>query len=735
MTVINTNVKAIVAQDSMRSVNLKLATAMERLSTGLRINSAKDDAAGLAISERMNAQVRGFGMAIKNANDGLSMAQTADGAYGEVASMLQRIRELSVQASNGAMGPLDRQSIQLEVDELKAEIENVATKTHFNNIPLLDGTATGVTLQVGANEGDTIEIGFDSVRTKDIGSGLRPALSSSSGNISVLDPFEAGDLLVNGVLVGASLATDDVNSFEATAGDSASSAIAKVAAINKVSEQSGVYARVDNTTVMGSTMTDAPAVTAGGIVQINGVNTAVFALGDDNETNRQNVANAINAISAQSGVRAVNTGDDQNGITLIADDGRNVTITFLDENGAAGASPFTTLNTGLAAATTYVGSFSLYSTMSQPITIDHQIGTDITGTGLRMGTYQPDTATVVTLERSGGGTIDGAGNVAMEPLAAGATPDATNVGVLSGDTLVVNGIGIDAARATDDTSSISTAASAKSASAIAIAAAINKKTDMHGVVAIAEPTVVRSTAATPFVADNTTAEISLNGIEFTVATVSRDSVMENINAFSGQTGVVARAFGEGIELVAEDGRNIVIAIEDTIAAENIGLAGVNVGSAPAGLDQDDGAVFYSTVRLTSDDAFTVERGSEGGASFEALGFREGTFGGTNTGIKIADLDVTTQEGAQTAITAVDAAIEDVLAAQARSGAYQNRLDAIVNVLSESTENITASRSRILDADYALEATNMAKAQIVSQAANAMLAQANQSQQSVLQLLQ
>ena len=131
----------------------------------------------------------------------------------------------------------------------------------------------------------------------------------------------------------------------------------------------------------------------------------------------------------------------------------------------------------------------------------------------------------------------------------------------------------------------------------------------------------------------------------------------------------------------------------------------------------------------------MKRGSEGETSFEALGFREGTFGGTNTGIKIADVDVTSQDSAQTAITAIDAALEDVLAAEAQSGAYQNRLEAIVNVLSESTENITASRSRILDADYALEATNMAKAQIISQAANAMLAQANQSKQGVLQLLQ
>jgi len=209
MAVINTNIKAIVAQESSRQVNLKLATAMERLSTGLRINSAKDDAAGLAISERMNAQVRGLGMAIKNANDGLSMAQTADGAYGEVTSMLQRMRELAVQAANGAMSPLDRQSLQLEINELKIEIENVATKTHFNGIKLLDGTARNVVLQTGANQGDTMQIGFDSVRTKDIGSGLRPALTSLGGNVTTFGAFAAGDLILNGTAVNASLATDD----------------------------------------------------------------------------------------------------------------------------------------------------------------------------------------------------------------------------------------------------------------------------------------------------------------------------------------------------------------------------------------------------------------------------------------------------------------------------------------------------------------------------------------------
>jgi flagellin len=141
------------------------------------------------------------------------------------------------------------------------------------------------------------------------------------------------------------------------------------------------------------------------------------------------------------------------------------------------------------------------------------------------------------------------------------------------------------------------------------------------------------------------------------------------------------------------------------------------------------------VSLVSDKSFTVARGSEGGDNFSRLGFREGTFGGSNTGVKVADVDVSTQDGAGIAITAIDAALEDVSSAQARSGAYQNRLDAVVNVLSEASENLTASKSRIMDADYALEATNLAKAQIVAQAATAMLAQANQSQQTVLQLLQ
>ena len=147
MSVINTNLKALVAQESMRSSDLKLSAAMERLSTGSRINSAKDDAAGLAISNRMTSQIRGMAKAIQNTNDAISMTQTAEGAYKGINDILARMRELSVQSATGTMNDNDRSSIQLEVSQLKSQIDDIATKTNHNNIKLLDGSAQKVVIQ------------------------------------------------------------------------------------------------------------------------------------------------------------------------------------------------------------------------------------------------------------------------------------------------------------------------------------------------------------------------------------------------------------------------------------------------------------------------------------------------------------------------------------------------------------------------------------------------------------
>jgi len=316
-------------------------------------------------------------------------------------------------------------------------------------------------------------------------------------------------------------------------------------------------------------------------------------------------------------------------------------------------------------------------------------------------------------------------------MAAGTAASTSTTGVLNSTTLVINDINIEKAITTDDDASfVVTSASQKAASGIAIAAAINKSSHLHGVTAQASANIVRGDTQT-FTQDTGTSGIMyLNGVTISGLGGSRDSILTKLNEVSGQTGVVASEWGVGIQLVAEDGRNISIALDDNIAAAGVGLNGQTIGVTSTAFN-----TFYSTVTLSSDKAFEVRRGSEGDGNFEKLGFREGTFGGKDTGVKIAEIDVSTQLGAGVAITAIDHAIQDVASAQARSGAFQNRLDAAINILSESSENASAARSRILDTDYASETTALAKAQIIQQAATAMLAQANQQQQSVLALLQ
>jgi len=156
---INTNVVSINAQRNLSLSGSKLGTAMQRLSSGLRVNSAKDDAAGLAIAERMNAQSKGLAVAARNANDGISLAQTAEGALGKVGDMLQRMRELAVQSSNATNSASDRKALQAEVNQLSAEIDRVAKTSSFNNQKLLDGSFAGAVFQVGAAAGDNITVG------------------------------------------------------------------------------------------------------------------------------------------------------------------------------------------------------------------------------------------------------------------------------------------------------------------------------------------------------------------------------------------------------------------------------------------------------------------------------------------------------------------------------------------------------------------------------------------------
>lgn len=180
MTVINTNINSLVSQNALVKNNRDLATAMEQLSTGKRINSAKDDAAGLAISNKMTSQIRGLNQAIRNANDGISMIQTAEGATIEVTNMLQRMRELAVQAANGTNSSSDRASLQYEFAQLQKEIHRISDATEWNGVKIIGASAGTVKLQVGANSGQVISVVF-----KDIDAITAVANALTVGTVSV----------------------------------------------------------------------------------------------------------------------------------------------------------------------------------------------------------------------------------------------------------------------------------------------------------------------------------------------------------------------------------------------------------------------------------------------------------------------------------------------------------------------------------------------------------------------
>ncbi|NBR02765.1 MAG: hypothetical protein EBT94_06510 [Alphaproteobacteria bacterium] len=168
MTVINTNTAALTAQYHLSQVNKEMEQAMERLSSGQRINSASDDAAGLAIASKMDAQIRGLNTAIRNANDGINLANTAEGAMEEVENMLQRMREIAVQSANGTYSSSDRANLDAEVQELKSEIDRVVNTTRWNDIVLLDGSYSG-SMQIGAKANETLAVTIGNMATTSLG--------------------------------------------------------------------------------------------------------------------------------------------------------------------------------------------------------------------------------------------------------------------------------------------------------------------------------------------------------------------------------------------------------------------------------------------------------------------------------------------------------------------------------------------------------------------------------------
>lgn len=729
MTIINTNLSALKAQNGNRMAQMGLDRAMERLSTGLRINSAKDDAAGLAISQRMTADVRGLSVAIRNAGDGISLAQTAETAMGEVTNMLQRMRELAVQAANGTISGEDREALQAEVGQLVSEIDSVANRTSFNGIRLLDGSSNRLSLQTGSRAGQTVQLSIGSTRAGDLGTGSVPGLTASgafeatAANLAANQALQANDLTINGVAIGSSKAEDD----SLSSGNKEASAIAKAAAINRASAQTGVRAVVGSTTMTGSAMTAAGAT---GTVTINGVTTGSITTTTNAAASRTAVVDAINLISGQTGVRAIDTGDNNLGIRLEAADGRNIEVSLTTLTAAA-----TGLKEGAQS-----GTYSLVSTSGGPIELGTLGSGRISRAGLAVGSFDRGVSTVTTDARAVASSATGA-----------------DVRVLNTGDLVLNGVSIRASKASDDTFSDTRAGSSqKAASGIAIAAAINASSAETGVTATAAPTQIDATSTT-VIGASATATLVINGVSMDIALSATDSAQQTrenvanvINNNSGSTGVTAVDNGRGgLSLTAADGRNISVWFDsDEAAAANFGLASATIagtGTAytvtgvtdPTSIGAATVNTAYSQVTLSSSKAIDIRAGSQGFATasnFTALGFEENRYGADLGGLKIKDVDISSQEGATEALNAIDEALKSISINRAELGAVQNRLEATINNLTSANTNTMAARSRIQDADFAAETTQLARGQILTQAAQAMLGQANQSQQGVLQLL-
>ncbi len=338
---INTNINSLTAQRNSGKVQEQLSTAMSRLSSGLRINSAKDDAAGLAISERFTSQIRGLNQAARNANDAISLSQTAEGALGSVGDNLQRIRELAVQSANSTNSASDRAALQAEASQLIAEVQRVGTQTDFNGIKLLDGSFTAQNFQVGANAGQTIAVNsIVDARTTSLGSNTLNATSAVSGGTGTALMGDVATVITagNAVTAETDLAlTTNAGTASAISYAVNSGADAIATAINNAASGIGITATASNSTALSGI--------AAGTVSFNliggkGAATTSAISATVTAGDLSNLSTAINAASNTTGITASFTNGNKSSLTLTTADGRNISIGSLSNTAVAKTATF-----------------------------------------------------------------------------------------------------------------------------------------------------------------------------------------------------------------------------------------------------------------------------------------------------------------------------------------------------------------------------------------------------------
>ena len=346
--VINTNVASLNAQRNLNSSQSSLNVALQRLSSGLRINSAKDDAAGLGITSRMTAQINGLNQAARNANDGISLAQTAEGALTEVANNLQRIRELAVQSANGTNSIADRASLDAEAQQLVAEITRVASQTSFNGLKLLDGSFTTQSFQVGANAGETININsIADSRSTALGSNILVGVGTilGAGGVGATKAAAADVSAGNLVAVEANLTVTTQNGGTTAAFGYAALSDAKAVAdaINTNAGGVGVTAEAFNSATLSG-------VASAGTVSMT-LNGSLISAAVADPTDLTALMGAINGAQGATGVTASFTSAAaKNSLTLSTTDGRDIKVLDFNNTGATKTAVFSgvTLTGGAA---------------------------------------------------------------------------------------------------------------------------------------------------------------------------------------------------------------------------------------------------------------------------------------------------------------------------------------------------------------------------------------------------
>lgn len=678
---INTNVSSLNAQRQLNKAGMGLDQAMERLSSGSRINSAADDAAGLAISNRQTSQIRGLDQAVRNANDGISLIQTAEGALSESTNILQRMRELSIQSANGIYSDTDRATLDAEVSQLVSELDRIAKTTSFNGQNILDGSLGDIDLQVGSQANQTIGFSISAVDAGTLGMGSLSADVVSdeiAANFSTLS-FSEQDVLINGQAIGAISTGSSVEDL-----------------VDKINEN-----------VNGVTAATAVDLTASSVgTGIVGDTASVVTLTNNDGTtqsiqikNTDSLQEYADAINEGFGGRVSATIGDDGKLSMSAQDARAIDITGTDTTGTDGGAR---------------AKIILTSDSGDDITIERgSTGnmTDLNNLGFR--------------ETDSGGVIEGVGLVANS--------NGANESLTAGE-LTINGVVIDH----NDSGSLEKKV-----------ANINDVSDQTGVTAVAYATMTID--MTSFVASGaaTTDNLEINGVAVDLnlaASASTEDVVAAFNDWSDQTGVSARLLGTNIVLESDQGAiNISNATADTFFGSTSGIETVTKAFISSA-----GAFTEGTATMTTASAFTAEAGlkltSENGNPISVelkdgsdparLGLRESnTLGEGSFGTALSSISIDTAANAQKAISVIDNALETVNDIRSDLGAVSNRLDFTISNLSNVSENTSAARSRIMDADFAAETAALSRSQVLQQASQAMLAQANSRPQQVLSLLQ